>query len=281
MEFSSSYSIKTWVSFNWDQLDSNLHYFSLLLHSHQWKPLWSPAKGLRQWDPLSPFLFIFGTEVISRLLLQQESHDLLKGIKIARNCSPITHLLFADDLIIFAKATSAEAVIIKSCLDKYCLWSGQAINISKSLVHFSKNVVASTITSIWGVFPYKQALATSKYLGVPLFFGRSKTAAFQDILEKVSGKMEGWQAKTLSQAGRTMLIKSVATTIPSYAMSTFLLPSFLSSSLDKSFKNFWWGFPKDKSKNLSLKSWSSICLPRNAGGLGFRREHEFNLSLIA
>ncbi|XP_059432574.1 uncharacterized protein LOC132165893 [Corylus avellana] len=268
----------TWI--NWIRICITSPSFSILINGSPFG-LFSPARGLRQGDPLSPFLFILGTEVISRLLLRQESHDLLKGIKIARNCSPITHLLFADDLIVFAKATSAEAVIIKSCLDKYCLWSGQAINSSKSSVHFSKNTAASTITSIQGIFPYKSASATSKYLGLPLFFGRSKKAAFQDILDKVSGKIEGWRAKTLSQAGRSVLIKSIAATIPSYAMSTFLLPASLSASLDRSFKNFWWGFPKDKAKNLSLKSWSSICLPKNVGGLGFRRMHAFNLSLLA
>jgi hypothetical protein len=63
-------------------------------------------------------------------------------------------------------------------------------------------------------------------------------------------------------------------------MNSFFMPISLSSSLDKMFKNFWWGFPKDRARNLSLKSWSSICLPKHEGGLGFRRMHEFNLSLI-
>jgi hypothetical protein len=78
-----------------------------------------------------------------------------------------------------------------------------------------------------------------------------------------------------------VLIKSVASSIPFYTMNSFLLPISFSYSLDIILKNFWWGFPKDKSKNLSLKSWSSICLPKEEGSLGFRRMHEFNLSLIA
>jgi hypothetical protein len=70
----------------------------------------------------------------------------------------------------------------------------------------------------------------------------------------VLGKIEGWRAKTLSQAGRTVLIKATASSIPSYTMSTFLLPKSFCTALDKSFKDFWWGFPEGKSRNLSLKS---------------------------
>jgi hypothetical protein len=231
-------------------------------------------------DPLSPFLFILGTEVLSRLLLRIESQGLLKGIKIARNCSPITHLLFADDLILFAKATSSEATLLNSILDRYCQWSGQAVNTSKSSIYFSKNTAPAVINSISSILPYKRISLSAKYLGLPLFFGKSKVSDFKDILEKVSGKIEGWRAKTLSQAGRTVLIKAVASSIPSYAMSSFLMPISFSASLDRMFKNFWWGFPKDRSRNLSLKSWSSICLPKHEGGLGFRRMHTFNLSLI-
>ena len=163
----------------------------------------------------------------------------MKGIKIACNCSPISHLLFADDLILFAKATSSKTVILNSCLDLYCQWSGQAINIPKSLVHFSKNTPTSTINSISGIFPFKRALISSKYVGLPLFFGKSKSADFKDTMEKVSGKIEGWCAKTLSQVGHTVLIKSVVASISSYAMSSFLLPISFSNYLDRTFKKFW------------------------------------------
>lgn len=94
-------------------------------------------------------------------------------------------------------------------------------------------------------------------------------------------KVECCKAKTLFQAGRTVLVKSVAATIPSYAMSTFFLPSSVSNALDKNFEDFWWGFPKGKNRNLSLKSWSSVCIPRKLGGLGFRLMKNMNLALLA
>jgi len=63
-------------------------------------------------------------------------------------------------------------------------------------------------------------------------------------------------------------------------MSIFLLPKSLCTALDKSFKDFLWGFPKGKSQNLSLKSWRSICIPRHLGGLGIRNMYDVNLALV-
>jgi hypothetical protein len=81
---------------------------------------------------------------------------------------------------------------------------------------------------------------------------RSKGAAFQYIIDSIQHKMEGWRAKTLSQAGRLVLIKAVAAAVPSYAMSTFLLPKGLCRKLDQVFKNFWWGFLLRKSGTYLL-----------------------------
>jgi len=114
-----------------------------------------------------------------------------------------------------------------------------------------------------------------------MLIGRSKKSAFFDILDKVQGKIEGWRSKTLSQTGKSVLIKVVASSIPFYAMSSFLLPDELCHKLDMAFKNLWWRFPKDKSHNLSLKSWNSLCLPKDQGGLGFRLMKDVNISLIS
>jgi hypothetical protein len=97
----------------------------------------------------------------------------------------------------------------------------------------------------------------------------------------VQGKIKGWRSKTLSQAGKSVLLKVVASSIPSYAMSFFLFPDILCHRLDNAFRNFWWGFPKGKTHNLTLKSWSSSCLPKDQGGLGFRLMKYINVSLIA
>jgi hypothetical protein len=253
--------------------------FSILLNGSPYG-LFSPERGLRQGDPLSPFLFILGSEVLSRLLLREERIGNLKGMKIARNSPAINHLLFADDLLIFGKASLLEASSIKSCLDKYCSWSGQSVNANKSSIRFSKNTNHTTSSNILHILPFNPNPTSSIYLGLPILIAGSKGAAFQSIIDSIQLKMEGWRAKSLSQAGRLVLIKAVAAAVPSYAMSTFLLPKGFCRKLDKVFKNFWWGFPPQKARNLSLKSWHSLCSPKALGGLGLRKMEEVNLGLI-
>jgi hypothetical protein len=133
---------------------------------------------------------------------------------------------------------------------------------------------------ILDILPYSPNLTKSIYLGLPILFGNSKKAAFQNIVDRVNSKMDGWHAKSLSQAGRLMLIKFVVAAIPSYAMSTFLLPKSIYSQLDRTFKNFLWGFSSSKTRNLPLKYWNSLYIAKALGGLGLRRMKDVNLTFI-
>jgi hypothetical protein len=111
----------------------------------------------------------------------------------------------------------------------------------ENLPFFSARIplLLASISSILGIIPYRMTTSAPFYLGLPLMFGSSRKEAFQPLIDKVLSKINGWRAKTLSQAGRTVLIKSTAAAIPTYAMSTFLLPSSLCTTLDRRFKDFW------------------------------------------
>ena len=161
------------------------------------------------------------------------------------------------------------------------LWSSQTIYPSKSSIRFSKNSNPTTSSNILNIFPYTANLQSSIYLGLPIMIGKSKKVAFQGIMDKVNSKIEGRKAKSLSQVGRLVLIKAVAAIIPSYAMSTFVLPARFYHKLDQSFKNFWWGFHSKKTRNLTLKSWDSVCIPKSLGGLGFKKMRDVNLALVS
>jgi hypothetical protein len=90
-----------------------------------------PLEGLDKGTPF-PLLFILAFKILSRLFLREELRGNLKGIRIAKNSPPISHLWFADDLIIFVRANSKEVAIVKSFLETYSAWSGQGINTRKS-----------------------------------------------------------------------------------------------------------------------------------------------------
>ncbi|PKA66462.1 putative mitochondrial protein [Apostasia shenzhenica] len=99
------------------------------------------ACGLRKGCPLSPYLFIICSELLSLLIQQRIQDKMLKGIRLFAHGPEISHLLFADDIILFAPATNRSACIIGEIMDKYCSISGQKINNAKSTVFFSKRML--------------------------------------------------------------------------------------------------------------------------------------------
>lgn len=100
-----------------------------------------PTGGLRQGNPLSPFLFLLCGEDLSSLLRLAMKRGISKGVKINRNGPHISHLLFADDCILFGEATRKGANIFKDILEEYKSVSGQSVNFEKSTVFFSKNTL--------------------------------------------------------------------------------------------------------------------------------------------
>ncbi|XP_027088449.1 uncharacterized protein [Coffea arabica] len=133
-----------------------------------------PERGIRQGDPLSPYLFLICSEGFSSLLKRATQTRNMAGMKISRHGPSITHLLFADDSLIFCKANSQEAKELKRILEVYEQESGQMVNLDKSSVFFSKNVNLATkedvCTELGGIQPVSQG----KYLGLAMVISRSK-----------------------------------------------------------------------------------------------------------
>ncbi|KAL5537789.1 hypothetical protein UlMin_045385 [Ulmus minor] len=90
-----------------------------------------PKRGLRQGNPLSPYLFIIAMEVLSRLIQQKVDSGLISGFKINRHTPLLHHCFFADDVFLMGKCTFNEAFQFKDCLDRFCHWSGY--NLIRSL----------------------------------------------------------------------------------------------------------------------------------------------------
>lgn len=100
----------------------------------------NPTRGLRQGDPLSPYLFLLVIDVLSRLVSKEVEENRISGIKLKPTCPILSHLFFADDAILFLKANKEECGHILNVLESYNTASGQLINFNKSGISFSSNV---------------------------------------------------------------------------------------------------------------------------------------------
>jgi hypothetical protein len=121
--------------------------FTILINGQPTKSF-APERGLRQGDPLSPYLFIICADVISSLLTKANHDKLIHGVKIAPRAPEITHLFFADDSLMFCRANEVEAKQVKDIISSYQQVSGQMVNFTKSELIFSKKVHQSTKLAI-------------------------------------------------------------------------------------------------------------------------------------
>ena len=123
-------------------------------------------------------------------------------------------------------------------LGEYESWSGQKINKDKTAIFFSKSTTDEAKSSIKNLFQVQEVKSYEKYLGLPSFVGRGKKASFNYIKERFWRKLQGWEGKLLSQAGREVLVKSVIQAIPTYAMGCFKLPLGLCDDIEMMIGSF-------------------------------------------
>lgn len=240
-----------------------------------------PTRGLRQGDPLSPYLFILCAEGLSFLLSRCVRNKSLSACSVARGAPGVSHLFFADDSLIFFKATMGEAQMIKSCLLKYEKMSGQSVNFNKSCMVFSRNVGAHEASLVAAELGVLIVDSIGKYLGLPLGVGKNKKEVLGYLETKLKQRIGGWNKRILSRAGKEILLKCVAQALPTYTMSIYHLPITFCSNLEKIMNRFWWETKSSGGGGVHWLSWSRMCVPKKLGGLGFKRLHEFNLALLA
>lgn len=144
-----------------------------------------PTRGLRQGDPLSPYLFLICAEGLGALIKKAHEGNVIHGVSIARKAPLITHLFFADDSMIFGRASVRDAEAILGILKHYESLSGQMVYMDKSEVSFSKSLSYEVKCRVSSVLGFKEVSSHDKYLGLPTLFKRSKKISFSGIKERI------------------------------------------------------------------------------------------------
>ena len=175
------------------------------------------SKGLRQGDPPSPYLFVMGMEVLSTLIRRAVEGGFLSGCRIrggGRQPVHISHLLFADDTIVFCEARKEHLTHLSWILFWFEAASGLRINLDKSeIIPVGEVEEMEEMAAELGCRVGSMPLV---YLGLPLGAPNKATSVWDGVEERVRRRLALWKCQYISKGGRLILIKSTMANMPLY-----------------------------------------------------------------
>jgi len=238
-----------------------------------------PSRGLRQGDPMAPFLFLVVAEGLAGLVRQALRMDALRGIKVGRNNVECCLLQFADDTLFMCEDSFDSIFAIKAILRCFELASGLKVNFHKSKLTGVKveNVAMSTYAKTLNCNTMKIPF---QYLGIEVGGNPRRKQFWDPVVRKVEAKISSWKGRFLSMAGRICLFKSVFTAIPLFYLSIFKAPVAVCNKISSIQRKFLWAWGK-QSKSILWVSWDNVCKPLEEGGLGVKEVKIFNVALLA
>ncbi|GKC03028.1 RNA-directed DNA polymerase, eukaryota, reverse transcriptase zinc-binding domain protein [Tanacetum coccineum] len=198
------------------------------------------ARGLRQGDPISPYLFTLIMEVFTLMMERKIKQN--PDFKYHKGCKDfiITHLCFVDDLVVKCHGDKRSVEVIKAALDEFSNSAGLLLNPSKSTIFFS-NVGNSEKAKNLSVMPFSVGSLLVRYLGVPLKTKRLGVKQCKSLIDKIEKKVKDWKNRWLSFASRLQLISSVLSSIQG-----------------------------DLTNGKAKIAWSEVCKPKAVGGLDIK-----------
>ncbi|KAJ0589761.1 putative RNA-directed DNA polymerase [Helianthus annuus] len=236
------------------------------------------GKGLRQGDPLSPFLFLTVMEALSCMISKAKEAGFLKGISTPCDGPVVTHLLFADDAILFGEWSLVEIGNFLRILRCFHISSGLKININKSNLYgigVSWNEVKNVASEV-GCKPDSPPFI---YLGVLVGANMNRINNWLPVYDVFQNRLAVWKSRLLSIGGRITLIKSVLESLPLYYFSIYKAPKKVIGDLEKIIRRFLWGGSSDVSK-MHWVAWERVSLPKSKGGLGLSNLLDINVALL-
>ncbi|GKB71407.1 RNA-directed DNA polymerase, eukaryota [Tanacetum coccineum] len=233
--------------------------------------------GLKQGDPLAPYLFILIMESLHISFSRVVDDGLFKGFQLHGSVN-ISHLFYADDAMFIGEWSEQNLHNIVKVLNCFHLASGLKINIAKSQVlgvGVSQNVVLQAANRIGCA-----VLNTPfRYLGVTVGECMSRKSAWVGLVNKLQARLSKWKVKTLSIGGRLTLLKSVLGASPIYYMSIFKVPKGVLKTMESIRSKFFNGVDSSDRK-ISWVAWDNVLASKLNGGLGVSSFFALNRALL-
>ncbi|KAE8665942.1 hypothetical protein F3Y22_tig00112523pilonHSYRG00172 [Hibiscus syriacus] len=237
----------------------------------------SMKKGLRQGCSLSLLLFNIVGEVLNEMLQKASDIRLCRGVEVGSGGLVLSHIQFADDLIIFLDSNNESIANFFRILKIFEVAAGLKLYMTKTLL-MGVNLDYSCVKSRAYLFHCGCAKLPSSYLGLSLGDQKISKLLWKPILDKVSMRLQSWKGKLLSLGGRLTLIKTVLANLPVYLMSIFPMPKAIADQINSRIVNFIWNSNSERS--IHWIKWDTICKPKSHGGLDFFDVNIRNRSLL-
>ncbi|XP_039050051.1 uncharacterized protein LOC120191126 [Hibiscus syriacus] len=189
------------------------------------------ARGIRQDVPLSPILFVLSLNVLSRLFNLVADKGLFSYHPKCKQIG-LTHLSFANELLIFCKGNVEFVAGVISILAQFYEMSGLNLNTGKC-VFFIARISTSTIETIKHFTGFNLGCLPVRYLGVPLITRKLSEKDCENIIENIKSRLTLWSSKHLSFAGRLELIRVVLFNIANYWCMQLLLPQSIINKIEQ------------------------------------------------
>jgi hypothetical protein len=253
----------TYVSLDAEIPDKHIHWLvaDVLMNGCP-GPWWSCSRGLRQGDPVSPYLFLLVADVLQTLIKRdgRVKHPFTPA-------EPCAVLQYADDIMIVMEGDPTNVCVLKKLLDIFSSATGLCINFQKSVlvpIHMDESSVQQCV-SLLGC---RREGFPQTYLGLPLSITKTRLSTFVPYMAKTDKYLAGWQAALLNPMGRMVLINSVLDSQLVYIMSSLLLlPGFV-KKIDSKRCSFLWSGKDSCAGAKCLVAWDSVCSDKGEGGLG-------------
>jgi hypothetical protein len=198
-------------------------------------------RGLRQGDPLSPFLFLLAAEGLGVMMRAMVEGNRFLGYRVGgQEAVSVSHLQFADDTLLLGVKSWENVRALRAVLVLFERMSGLKVNFNKSML-VGVNISDSWLHEAASALRCKVGKIPFLYLGLPIGGDPRRLGFWEPVLARIRSRLSGWGSRFLSFGGRLVLLKSVLTSLPVYALSFFKAPAGTISSIDSLLIKIFWG----------------------------------------